>query len=392
LTLAVAIALPATATAASGGSLVMIVPKIKQVVCARSCGKKHAIRAGSVIRLSGEDLEAVKKVIFLGSRGKTDDVVAPVINAKTKVATVRVPADTASGSLVAVTSTGARSRQSAPIPVLPQPPVIGTPDLQPADSLVPGVTLETGTSTPRVVFLGAKDLVRFSLRVAGAENASAAVTLVRQSTGAAVASWSVPAPPGQIVSVDWDGKVNGKAAPAGRYAFSAAVSVGAGPVASSAVAKAGSTASRDAFDLYGFVFPVRGKHNFGQGGARFGARRAGHTHQGQDVMAACGTKLVAARGGTVMFSRFQSAAGNFIVIRPDAVGDAPIGDQAYMHLITKSPFNIGDHVYSGQPIGNVGRTGDATACHLHFEEWTGAIWQSKFFDPLPDLLAWDQVS
>jgi murein DD-endopeptidase MepM/ murein hydrolase activator NlpD len=60
--------------------------------------------------------------------------------------------------------------------------------------------------------------------------------------------------------------------------------------------------------------------------------------------------------------------------------------------VVKSPFKPGDHVYTGQAIGNVGETGDATVCHLHFEEWTGAIWESKVFDPLPDLLAWDLVS
>jgi len=252
------------------------------------------------------------------------------------------------------------------------------------------VTLETGTSTPRVVFFGAKQLVRFSLRVSGVENATASVTLIRQSTGAPVQTWSVPTAAGQIASVDWNGNVGGKPGPAGRYAFTVSINGSTGVLASSAGAttKASAAEPRDAFDLYGFMFPVRGKHNYGQGGAAFGAGRAGHSHQGQDVMAACGLKLVAARGGTVIQSAFQSLAGNYIVIRPDG----GVGDQAYMHLTVKSPFKPGDHVYTGQVIGNVGQTGDATACHLHFEEWSGEIWRSKVFNPLPDLLAWDQVS
>src|SRR5688572_5106984 len=45
----------------------------------------------------------------------------------------------------------------------------------------------------------------------------------------------------------------------------------------------------------GHVFPVRGPHGFGGAGAGFGAVRPGHRHQGQDVVAACGTPLVAAR-------------------------------------------------------------------------------------------------
>jgi murein DD-endopeptidase MepM/ murein hydrolase activator NlpD len=42
----------------------------------------------------------------------------------------------------------------------------------------------------------------------------------------------------------------------------------------------------------------------------------------------------------------------------------------------------------------VGRTGDATACHLHFEEWTAPGWYTggSPFDPLADLRAWDAYS
>jgi murein DD-endopeptidase MepM/ murein hydrolase activator NlpD len=392
LPMAVAAALlaPASAQAASGGSVVIVTPVIKKIECARTCAKKKAIQAGSLLRLKGEDLDVVKQVQFLGSQGKADDTIANVVTAKPNVATVRVPADTSTGAIVAISATGVKSRPSRPIGIRPLPPVIGSPDLQVVPGSASGVTLETGTSTPRVVFFGAKQLVRFSLRVTGVENATAAVTLIRQSTGAPVQSWSVPVPAGQIASVDWNGNVGGKPGPAGRYAFTVSINGSAGVLASSAGAtsKASAAEPRDAFDLYGFMFPVRGKHNYGGASAAFGAGRSGHIHQGQDVMSACGLKLVAARGGTVVQSTFQSLAGNYIVIRPDG----GIGDQAYMHLTVKSPFKPGDHVYTGQVIGNVGQTGDATACHLHFEEWTGAIWESKVFNPLPDLLAWDQVS
>jgi murein DD-endopeptidase MepM/ murein hydrolase activator NlpD len=45
-------------------------------------------------------------------------------------------------------------------------------------------------------------------------------------------------------------------------------------------------------------------------------------------------------------------------------------------------------------IGYVGRTGDATACHLHFEMWSAPGWYDggRPFDPLPSLLAWDKSS
>jgi len=138
------------------------------------------------------------------------------------------------------------------------------------------------------------------------------------------------------------------------------------------------------------VFPVRGKHDFGGAGAAFGSGRAGHSHQGHDVFAACGTPLVAARGGTVQTKKYQSAAGNYLVIDGDGTGV----DYAYMHLAEPSPFEAGDKVVTGQRIGSVGDTGDAVGCHLHFEMWTAPGWYEggRPFDPLRALRAWDSWS
>ena len=98
-------------------------------------------------------------------------------------------------------------------------------------------------------------------------------------------------------------------------------------------------------------------------------------------MAACGLPLVAARGGQVQYSGFEGAAGNYVVID----GKGTSYDMAYMHLAKPSPLQTGDTVRTGQPIGIVGDTGDATACHLHFEIWTAPGWYEggSPIDPLP---------
>ena len=125
------------------------------------------------------------------------------------------------------------------------------------------------------------------------------------------------------------------------------------------------------------VFPIRGSHEYGTGTNRFGGGRG---HEGQDVFAACGTKLVAALPGTVKMAKWQDRAGNYVVIEA-ADGTA----QAYMHLQQPALVAKGDDVQAGQPIGLVGDTGRATGCHLHFELWTAPGWYEggSPIDPLP---------
>jgi murein DD-endopeptidase MepM/ murein hydrolase activator NlpD len=191
-------------------------------------------------------------------------------------------------------------------------------------------------------------------------------------------------------SVRWDGTTaDGKPAPNGHYSFRIVPQAG-GRVARRASSSASTEPLSLGFDLYGYAFPVLGAHDFGDAAARFGAPRSGHTHQGQDVMAKCGTPLVAARGGRVQYAGFEANAGNYLVIDGKGTGF----DMAYMHLLEPSPLQAGMTVRTGQPIGVVGETGDATACHLHFELWTAPGWYEggSPIDPLPYLEAWDAYS
>jgi murein DD-endopeptidase MepM/ murein hydrolase activator NlpD len=207
--------------------------------------------------------------------------------------------------------------------------------------------------------------------------------------------------PGVPDSVRWDGAAaGGRPAGNGHYAFRIL------PQSSEQLARrslqrsvrqarrrASSSSSQPitlGFNLYSFAFPILGRHYFGGAGGRFGAGRAGHSHEGQDVMAKCGTPLVAARGGRVQYSGYQGAAGNYLVIDGRGTGF----DTAYMHLLRPSPLKRGMVVRTGQPVGLVGSTGDASACHLHFEIWTAPGWYEggRPIDPLSFLKRWDRYS
>jgi murein DD-endopeptidase MepM/ murein hydrolase activator NlpD len=137
----------------------------------------------------------------------------------------------------------------------------------------------------------------------------------------------------------------------------------------------------------GWAFPIRGTHNYGTAENRYGAARSGHSHAGQDVLAACGTPLVAARGGQVIAAGSGGGAGNYLAIHTT---DTQY-DYFYAHLRSAALVRDGQTVTTGQLVGYVGDTGDASACHLHFELWDGAWWNGGHtIDPLPYLKAWDK--
>lgn len=88
-------------------------------------------------------------------------------------------------------------------------------------------------------------------------------------------------------------------------------------------------------------------------------------------MADCGTPLVAAHGGRVQAAGYDgSGGGNYIVID----GKQSRYDYVYMHLQESARFREGERVKTGERLGDVGDTGNASACHLHFELWTKPGW------------------
>jgi murein DD-endopeptidase MepM/ murein hydrolase activator NlpD len=136
------------------------------------------------------------------------------------------------------------------------------------------------------------------------------------------------------------------------------------------------------------VFPVAGEHNFGNAENRFGAPREGHTHQGQDVLTAEGTPVLAPLPGAIIWTANQPGGAGYYVVEHTRFGL----DFMFAHCKAGS-FAVAKEqgVSAGQQLCLAGQTGDATAPHLHLEAWVGG-WQAAGghpIDPLPYLLAWE---
>ncbi len=269
------------------------------------------------------------------------------------------------------------------------PPPPGSPAGAPSSTPSAGaLTLVAAETTPRKSFYFGYRYPRLSYTIASDRPQNDLRIDVVGVNGEVVKSfYRNDVAPNVPNSIRWDGSTDaGRPAPNGRYSFR----IGPQAVAPPARRATRSAALALSFDFYGYAFPILGRHEFSLSGGRFGAPRSGHTHQGQDVMAACGTPLVAARGGIVQYAEYEANAGNYVVID----GRGTPNDFMYAHLAEPSPLHAGDTVRTGQPIGIVGDTGDATGCHLHFEIWGPPGWYEggSPFDPLPYLEKWDRYS
>ena len=94
-------------------------------------------------------------------------------------------------------------------------------------------------------------------------------------------------------------------------------------------------------------------------------------HEGIDLAAPAGTPIQAAASGRVTFAGWQRGYGLIVIIDHGAF------ITKYAHN-TENLVRVGDEVLRGQPIAKVGRTGNATGNHLHFE----LVLDGKAVDPL----------
>ncbi len=369
----------------SGGAGGAPRPTVTLVRCigipALPCVDDLWVAAGGTVELRGRYLAAARSVVFYGRAGRGDDALAPArITAKGTLRAV-VPATARSGPVAVISASGARSRRSTGLVV--EDGITETPPMPQQTGGQPALGTRV---SKRKVFFGGLHKAVFSYRLANGNPLDVTVNLIRLADGAVVQTWQQPqVGPGSVQRVVWDGRTAGKAQPEGYYTFQAVV-----PTAGIAAVQPSGPGSADAFALYGHMFPVRGKHDYGGAAARFGAGRRGHIHQGQDVLASCGTPLFAARAGRVVYKGFHSAAGYYLVISGSGTNQGYV----YMHLKAPALVERNERVYTGQQIGEVGETGDAVGCHLHFELWSAPGWYKggRPLDPLAELQRWDGVS
>jgi murein DD-endopeptidase MepM/ murein hydrolase activator NlpD len=373
----------AASNGGSGNAIVAPPPRLLDGRCVATtqhpCENKRVAEAGGSILLRGRGLGAVTSVVFYGKRGPADDVSSPVTERRANAVRATVPQGAYDGPVAVETGSGVRSRRWLGLMISDSASVPSLPRLNGAEPAI-----GTAVSAPQKVFYGGLKKAVFAYQVGGNRSLDVDVSVVRVPDGSVVRTWQAPqAAPGVTAKIVWDGTANGKVQPEGRYAFRAATD--------SAAAMASASGPGDgSFAFYDHMFPVRGHHDFGNSGARFGAGRTGHIHQGQDVFARCGTPMVAARAGKVEYKGYHSLAGYYLVISGSDTGQ----DYLYAHLRAPALVKKGDRVYTGQPIGEVGDTGNAVGCHLHFELWSAPGWYKggKPFDPLSELQRWDRAS
>jgi murein DD-endopeptidase MepM/ murein hydrolase activator NlpD len=123
------------------------------------------------------------------------------------------------------------------------------------------------------------------------------------------------------------------------------------------------------------TFPIEGREGRSIVSS-FGDPRDGREHQGIDIFAPRGTRVVAAAGGWVSSASTNNLGGNVVWIRTSR------GQSHYYAHLDEQLVGAGTHVRAGEPIGTVGNTGNArtTTPHLHFgiyRRGSGAI------DPFP---------
>jgi murein DD-endopeptidase MepM/ murein hydrolase activator NlpD len=349
--------------AASGGVEVAGAPQLDDVICIERCAGARQATIGSRVRLEGRNLDGVQEVGFAAQGGRIG--VAPAATGAGAVEAA-VPDGAVSGT-VRVDSYGTVAETPTTLEIVPESAIPDSSTFK----------LTSAAATPAKTYFDGADPPQVKYLFQGPAGTAVRIDVVERATKEVVRTWVVEDAVANAENVaEWDGMASdGRLAASGRYKFRIGSAAGEGV----------ETTADSRFGFYAFRFPIKARHGYGDG---YGAGRG---HQGQDVFARCGATLRAARGGRVEWNKTHAAAGNYLVID----GKRTKKDYMYAHLLAPSPLEQGDRVRTGQRIGQVGDSGNASGCHLHFEVWSGPGWYEGGH-PLPSvrrlLKTWDAWS
>jgi peptidase M23-like protein len=334
-------------------------PKINGLQCVAKCAGIRSGISGSKVSLSGKHLGDVKKVQFTSRRKWI--AVKPDAKSQSGVRAT-VPKGAKSGRIRVVDAYANHARSDDEFKVVDH--------LPPANSF----TLEHASASPANAYYDGRRDPHLDYMFTAQGKVDVRIDVVRRNMDGLVVRSYVRrnVEPNTTNTLAWNGRnEKGRPAPNGSYRFNL-TPLGTGKTATDPDTK---------FSFHQYEFPVRGPHSYGDG------LGAGRGHQGQDVPAACGTRLVAASGGRVYWHAYQaSGAGNYVVINTYHGRS-----MMYAHLMHPAIVQKGQRVHTGQKIGVVGETGDATGCHLHFELWSKPGWYQggQVTNPTDDLKRWD---
>ncbi len=336
-------------------------PQVSDLRCLSKCAGLRSGVAGSKVALTGKHLADVKKVQFTARKKWV--AVKPDAAAKT-IVRATVPDAARTGKVGVVDAFANHATSPTQLHIVDHLPPVS------------GFKLRRATATPGKAFYDGRRNPHLSYVFSARKPADVRINVIREHTGGYVVRSYVrrDAQPNAENGLTWDGEnEHGAPAPNGAYRFSITPLGG----------RKTSTDADARFRFFQYEFPVRARHAYGDGLA------AGRGHQGQDVMASCGTKLVAASGGRVYYRKYQSRAGNYVVINTYHGRS-----MMYAHLKHPALVRKGQRVHTGEKIGVVGETGDATVCHLHFELWSKPGWYQggRVTNPTDDLKRWDKWS
>jgi peptidoglycan LD-endopeptidase LytH len=201
----------------------------------------------------------------------------------------------------------------------------------------------------------------------------------------------------------------GSSADAGRQPIMAAQAGDADAPVSPSAPASGEPSSAAPKATVKHAFPVLGRYSYGH---------SHHDYPATDIIAACGNKIVSPVSGTVLAvvrvdtwtakANLGATRGGLSV---SILGDDGVRYYGSHYRVILDRIQPGARVTAGDQLGEVGDTGDASACHLHFGisppcartgDWwlqRGAIWPWSYLDswrtggnksPVAEVAAWQQ--